>query len=95
MYVLTAVFRRKVAISVEQLAHDLHHRELLLVDVRSSRQFCSRHIRGAENVNFSNVLLQRLLEGVVKLETVAPDLAGGGIRLSWSCVTLDLPAADS
>ena len=54
--------------------HDLHHRELLLVDVRPSHQFCSGHIRGAENVNFSNVLLQRLLEGVVKLETVAPDL---------------------
>lgn len=52
------------------------HRGLLLVDVRPSGQFCSGHIRGAENLNFSNILLRRLLKGVVKLEAMltSPEL---------------------
>lgn len=64
------------SLSTEQLAYALSHRDLLLVDVRPSGQFCSGHIRGAENLNFSNILLRRLLKGVVKLETMltSPEL---------------------
>lgn len=42
----------------------------LIVDLRPSGQFCVGHIRGAENLNFSNILLRRLLKGVVKLEAM-------------------------
>ena len=66
------------AVSTEQLALALQvtTRGHLLVDVRPSGQFRSGHIRGAENLNFSNILLRRLLKGVVKLETMltSPEL---------------------
>ena len=66
-------------VSVEQVACYLPtapHRSYLLVDVRPSGQYCNGHIRGAENVNFSNILLRRLLKGVVKLESMltSPEL---------------------
>ena len=46
------------------------------MDVRSSGQFCSGHILGAESLNFSDILLRRLLKGVVKLEAMltSPEL---------------------
>ena len=67
-----------VPISSHQLARALqsHSKRLLLVDVRPSGQFCANHISGAENLNFSNILLRRLLKGVLKLETMltSPEL---------------------
>ena len=63
--------------SVEDLTRDLRcHEEttasssVLLVDVRPNAQFCNGHIESAENVNFSNILLRRLLKGVVSLESL-------------------------
>ena len=65
-------------VSCEQLASALraHSRDLLLVDVRPSGQYCNSHIHSAENLNFSNILLRRLLKGVVKLEAMltSPEL---------------------
>ena len=60
----------------DQLAASLNSDHLLLVDVRPGGQFCAGHIRGAENLNFSNILLRRLLKGVVKLEAMlnSPEL---------------------
>ena len=51
-------------------------RHLLVLDVRPNGQFCGGHILGAENLNFSNILLRRLLKGVVRLETMltSPEL---------------------
>ena len=46
--------------------------QLLLVDVRPSTQHCSKHIRHSENINFSNILLRRLLKGVVQLNAMVP-----------------------
>ena len=67
-----------VPISSHQLARALqkHSKRLLLVDVRPGGQFCANHIAGAENLNFSNILLRRLLKGVLKLEAMltSPDL---------------------
>lgn len=59
-------------LSCAQLASALqrHSRDLLLIDVRPSGQYCSSHIRRAENLNFSNILLRRVLKGVIKLETI-------------------------
>ena len=60
----------------EQLVASLESPDLLLVDVRPSGQFCSGHVRTAENLNFSNILLRRLLKGVVKMEAMltSPEL---------------------
>lgn len=65
--------------SVDHMASLLHttvDTDLLLIDIRPSGQFRSGHIRQAENVNFSNILLRRLLKGVVKLESMltSPEL---------------------
>ena len=63
-------------LSVQDLTRDLLRQEttatssVLLVDVRPNAQFCSGHIKSAENVNFSNILLRRLLKGVVSLESM-------------------------
>lgn len=63
-----------------QLAHDV-----VLIDVRPNGQYCSSHIRKAENLNFSNILLRRLLKRVITLDAVIslPELAErvcGGAR---------------
>ena len=63
-----------------QLAHDV-----VLIDVRPNGQYCSSHIRKAENLNFSNILLRRLLKRVITLDAVisSPELAErvcGGAR---------------
>ena len=69
-----------VPLSSEQLALALQSTPqaagLLVVDVRPSGQFCSGHVLGAESLNFSNILLRRLLKGVVKLEAMltSPEL---------------------
>ena len=63
-------------LSVKDLVRDLREEStastLLLVDVRPNAQFCNGHIEHAENVNFSNILLRRLLKGVVSLESLLP-----------------------
>ena len=65
-----------VPISCSQLAGELQQSagdgpcRLLLVDTRPSAQHCNKHITGSENVNFSNILLRRLLKGVVQLSTL-------------------------
>ena len=43
---------------------------LVLVDIRPTSQYCSKHIRHAENINFSNILMRRLLKKVVTLESM-------------------------
>ena len=63
-----------------QLAHDV-----VLIDVRPNGQYCSSHIRKAENLNFSNILLRRLLKRVITLDAVisSPEFAErvcGGAR---------------
>lgn len=45
-------------------------KKLLLVDIRPSAQHCSKHIVHSENVNFSSILLRRLLKGVVELSSL-------------------------
>ena len=70
---------RLLPVSVKDLERDLHPEQpstastgILLIDVRPNAQFCSGHIESAENVNFSNILLRRLLKGVVSLESLLP-----------------------
>ena len=70
---------RLLPVSVKDLERDLHPEQpstastgILLIDVRPNAQFCSGHIETAENVNFSNILLRRLLKGVVSLESLLP-----------------------
>ena len=69
---LTPVTPEQLALSHDNPSSSQH----LLLDIRPSGQFCSGHIQGAENLNFSNILLRRLLKGVVKLETMltSPEL---------------------
>jgi len=54
-----------------------HAPELLLIDIRPNGQYCSNHIKQAENLNFSNILLRRLLKGVITLDAMisSPELA--------------------
>lgn len=62
-----------IPISCSQLATQLSSNgRLLLVDTRPNAQHCSKHIKHSENVNFSNILLRRLLKGVVQLSTLVP-----------------------
>lgn len=71
---------RLLPMSLEDLTRELRQGErptassstVLLIDVRPNAQFCSGHIESAENVNFSNILLRRLLKGVVSLESLLP-----------------------
>lgn len=64
--------------SLEELRRNLRPEEqtasssMLLIDIRPNAQFCNGHIDSAENVNFSNILLRRLLKGVVSLESFLP-----------------------
>lgn len=61
-----------VPISCSQLASQLGGNEtrFLVVDTRPSTQHCSKHLRNSENINFSNILLRRLLKGVVQRSTM-------------------------
>ena len=70
---------RLLPVSVKDLVRDLRPEQpsttastVLLIDVRPNAQFCNGHIESAENVNFSNILLRRLLKGVVSLESLLP-----------------------
>ncbi len=54
-------------ISVDCLAREL--KGCCLIDIRPSSQHCSSHIQSSENINFTNILLRRLMKGVVKLNT--------------------------
>ena len=44
-----------------------------LIDIRPSSQHCCKHIQSSENVNFTNILLRRLVKGVVGLDTHISD----------------------
>lgn len=46
--------------------------QVLVVDIRPSTQHCSKHLKNSENINFSSILLRRLLKGVVQLSTLIP-----------------------
>ena len=69
---------RLLPIGVKDLVRELRPEQpstastVLLIDVRPNAQFCTGHIESAENVNFSNILLRRLLKGVVSLESLLP-----------------------
>ena len=56
----------------EKLAQELkaHSSTVVLVDIRPAGHYSRSHIKNAENLNFSNILLRRLLKGVVKLESM-------------------------
>lgn len=45
-------------------------RKVLLVDIRPSAQHCCKHIMNSENVNFSSILLRRLLKGATELSSL-------------------------
>ena len=70
----TEVARELNCNPASQHAQDL---ELLLIDIRPNGQYCSNHIQQAENLNFSNILLRRLLKGVITLDAMisSPELA--------------------
>lgn len=61
-----------VPISCSQLAsqHEESETRFLVVDTRPSSQHCSKHLRNSENINFSNILLRRLLKRVVQRSTM-------------------------
>ena len=59
----------------EQLAQELNAHTtssstVVLVDIRPAGHYSSSHIRKAENLNFSNIILRRLLKRIVKLESM-------------------------
>ena len=45
-------------------------RKIILVDIRPCAQHYSEHIVHSENVNFSSILLRRLLKGIVLLSSI-------------------------
>lgn len=61
-------------LSCSKLASYLEKKDstFLLIDTRPSAQHCSKHIESSENINFSNILLRRLLKQVVQLSTLIP-----------------------
>ena len=64
-----------VPVSCSWLAKELESHggtRLLLVDIRPSAQHGCKHIKTSENINFSNILLRRLMKGVVDLSTMIP-----------------------
>ena len=44
--------------------------KVLLMDIRPSSQHSRKHIMHSENINFSSILLRRLLKGVVELSSL-------------------------
>lgn len=61
-----------VPLSPAEVAAGLESNSLFLIDVRSSGQYCTKHVKSSENLTFSNILLRRLLKGVVPLESLLP-----------------------
>ncbi len=64
-----------VPVSCSRLAKELKSSSeigFLLVDTRPSAQHSGKHIKTSENINFSNILLRRLLKGVVQLSNMIP-----------------------
>ncbi len=64
-----------VPLSCGQLAIELErpcNSRFLLIDVRPNPQYCRKHIQQSESINFSSILLRRLMKGVVQLETLVP-----------------------
>lgn len=45
----------------------------LIVDVRSFQLYCGKHIKGAQNLSFSPILMRRLLKGVMSLDSLITD----------------------
>ena len=70
-----------IAFSPDELYEELNSSDavsVILIDIRPNGQYCNSHIKHAENVNFSNILLRRLLKGVITLESMitSPELVG-------------------
>lgn len=62
-----------IPLSCAQLADQIESStRLLLIDTRPNAQHCAQHVKASENVNFSNILLRRLLKGVVQLGSLLP-----------------------
>ena len=60
-----------VPISCSWLAKELESEaRLLLVDTRPSAQHGAKHIKTSENINFSSIILRRLMKGVVQLNSM-------------------------
>lgn len=59
-------------LTVAQLAKDLAHGDLglLVLDIRQYREYCTDHIHTSENVNFSTIVLRRLLKRLVQPQSV-------------------------
>ena len=54
----------------ELKAHTTSTSSVVLVDIRPAGHYSSSHIRKAENLNFSNIIIRRLLKRIVKLESL-------------------------
>lgn len=61
-------------LAVAQLATDLAHAGggtgLIVLDIRQHREYCTNHIHNSENVNFSTIVMRRLLKRLVQPESV-------------------------
>ena len=45
----------------------------LILDIRPFSLYCGKHIRGAQSLSFSPILLRRLLKGSIKLDSLITD----------------------
>lgn len=81
------------SMSCKELSSELEgntsSRLLLLIDVRSSTQYNSKHIQNSENINFSSILLRRLLKGVVKLDSLVSTQVEEQMRAVQKIVVYD------
>ncbi len=59
-------------LSTAEVAAGLKTSNFLVIDTRSSGQYCTNHIKNAESLTFSNIILRRLLKGNVVLESLIP-----------------------
>ena len=62
-----------VPLAAAQLAKDLAHdggAGLIVLDIRQYREYCTDHIHTSENVNFSTIVMRRLLKRLVQPESV-------------------------
>ncbi len=73
---------------------------LLVIDTRSSGQYCSKHVKNAENLTFSNIILRRILKGLVTLDSLIPSqdpflkkLCSGGETAKYNVVIYDSSSA--
>lgn len=61
-----------IPVSIDWLANEVSESNgscLVIVDIRPSSQHCCSNIQSSENINFTNILLRRLMKGVVPLST--------------------------